>query len=82
MLFFLINVFKGKISCSSVFDTVSLCIPTKSIRDYATFTVHRNFKVSPSARCVSDTNAVCRSIDIFNKDCILLSDISQLFKSK
>jgi hypothetical protein len=30
---FLINVFKGKISCSSVFDTVSLGIPTRSIRD-------------------------------------------------
>jgi hypothetical protein len=29
---FLINVFKGKISCSSVFDTVSLLIPTRSIR--------------------------------------------------
>jgi hypothetical protein len=36
----------------------------------------------PSARCVSAANAVCRSIDIFNKDCILLPDISQLFKSK
>jgi hypothetical protein len=35
---FLNNVFKGKISCSSVFDTVSLRIPTRSIRDYSTFT--------------------------------------------
>jgi hypothetical protein len=35
---FLINVFKGKISCSSVFDTVSLRIPTRSVRDYYTFT--------------------------------------------
>jgi hypothetical protein len=72
--------FKGKISCASVFDTVSLRIPTRSIRDNSTFTVHRNFKVSPSARCVSAANAVCRSIDIFNKDCILLTDVSQLFK--
>jgi hypothetical protein len=71
-------VFKGKISWSSVFDTVSLRIPTRSIRDYTTFTVHRNFKVSPSDRCVSAVNAVCRSIDIFNKDCILLTDVSQL----
>jgi hypothetical protein len=75
---FLINVFKGKISCSSVFDIVSLRIPTRSIRDYTTFTVHRNFKVSASARCVSAANAVCRCIDIFNKDCILLTDVSQL----
>jgi hypothetical protein len=49
---FLINTFKGKISCSSVFDTVSLRIPTRSIRDYTTFTVHRNFKVSSSASAV------------------------------
>jgi hypothetical protein len=38
------------------------------------------FEVSPSARSVSAANAVCRSIDIFNKDCILLTDVSQLFK--
>jgi hypothetical protein len=31
---------------------------------------------------VSAANAVRRSIDIFNKDCILLTDISELFKSK
>jgi hypothetical protein len=77
MLFFLINVFKGKISCSSVFDTVSLRIPTRSVRDFSTFIVHRNFKVSPSTRCVSADNAVCRSIDIFNTDCIRLTDVSQ-----
>jgi hypothetical protein len=29
---FLINVFKGKISCSSVFDTVSQRIPTRSVK--------------------------------------------------
>jgi hypothetical protein len=74
---FLINVFKGKISCSSVFDTVSLRIPTRSVRDCSTFTVHRNFKVGPSAKCVSAANAVCRSIDIFNKDCNRLTDVSQ-----
>jgi hypothetical protein len=74
---FIINVFKGKISCSSVFDTVSLRIPTRSIRDYTTFTIHRNLMVSPSARCVSAVNAVCRNIDIFNTDCIRLTDVSQ-----
>jgi hypothetical protein len=35
---FLINVFKGKICCSSVFDTISLRVPTRSIRDYSNFT--------------------------------------------
>jgi hypothetical protein len=44
---FQINIFKGKISCSAVFDTVGLRIPTRSVRDDSTFTVNRNFKVSP-----------------------------------
>jgi hypothetical protein len=72
---FLINVFEGKISCSPVFDTVSLRIPTRSIRDYTTFTVHRNFKVSPSARCVSAANAVCRALKSLTKIvfCLLMS---------
>jgi hypothetical protein len=74
---FLINTFNGKISCSSVLDTVSLRITTRSIRDYCTFTVHRNFKVSPSITCVSAAKAAYRSTDIFNKDCILLADIGQ-----
>jgi hypothetical protein len=77
---FFFYVFKGKISCSSVFDAVSLCIPTRSVRENSTFTILRNFKVSPSARYVSAANAVCRSIDNPNKDCILLTDISQLSK--
>jgi hypothetical protein len=64
---YLINGFKGKINCSSVLDTVGLLVPTRSIRDYFIFTVNRNFKVSPSARCISAVSAVCRSIDIFNK---------------
>jgi hypothetical protein len=46
--------------------------------NYSTFTVHRNFKVSPSTRCFSAANAVYRNIDIFNKDCIRLTDVSQL----
>jgi hypothetical protein len=71
---FLINVFKGKIRCSTVFYTVSLRIPTRSIKGYYTFIVHHNFKASPSsARCVSAANVVCTSIDIFNKDYTLLT---------
>jgi hypothetical protein len=29
---------------------------------------------------ISAASAVCRSIDIFNKDCIRLTDVSQLSK--
>jgi hypothetical protein len=55
---FLINVFKNKISCSSIFDTVNLRIPSRRIRDFSTFVANHNFKVSPSARCVSAANAI------------------------
>jgi hypothetical protein len=38
--------------------------------------VSKNFKVSPSARCVSAANVICKEIDIFNKNKIMLVDIS------
>lgn len=41
----------------------------------STVMVNRNFKASPSAACVSAVSAVCKDIDIYNKDCILLRDI-------
>jgi hypothetical protein len=77
---FLIDVFIGNICCSSILGSVSLRILSRSIRHYSTFTVNRNFKVSPSVRCVSAATAVCRSIDILNKDCTSLMDISQHFQ--
>jgi hypothetical protein len=57
-------------------DSVGLRIPSRSIWDFSTFSVHRNFKASPSARCVSAANTVCWNIDILNKDRILLMHIS------
>jgi hypothetical protein len=73
---FLINVFKNKISCSSIFDTLCLRIPSRRIRDYSTFAVNKNVKVSPTARCVSAVNVICKEIDIFNKNKITLVDNS------
>jgi hypothetical protein len=35
----------------------------------------RNFKVSPSARCVSAANVICKDTDVFNRDGILLTGI-------
>jgi hypothetical protein len=35
-----------------------LCIPSRSVRDFSTLSIHRNFKVSPSARCVSAANSL------------------------
>jgi hypothetical protein len=73
---FRINVFKNKISCSFIFDTFNLRIPSRRIIDFSTFVVNHNFKVSPSARCVSAAKAICKEIDIFNKDKIKPVDIS------
>jgi hypothetical protein len=38
--------------------------------------VNNTFTVSPSVRCVSAANFICKEIDIFNKDKIMLVDIS------
>jgi hypothetical protein len=73
---FLINAFKCNIDCPSILDSVSLRIPSRSIMDFSIFFVHRNFKASPSARCVSAANTVCWNIDTFTKDRILLTHIS------
>lgn len=43
---FVINVCKEKIICSSVLN-ISQRIPSRSIRDYSTSTVHREFKSVP-----------------------------------
>jgi hypothetical protein len=66
---------KKKISCSSIFDTVSLQISARIIRDFSTSVVNHNFKVSPLSRCVSAANVICKETDIFNKDKITLIDI-------
>jgi hypothetical protein len=52
--------------------SVSVYLPTRIIRDYSTFMVNHNFEVGPSARCDIAANAICKDIDIFNKDYILL----------
>jgi hypothetical protein len=75
---FLVNSFKGNVACISILGSFSLRIPFMTVRDYSTFTVHRNFKASRSARCVSAAIAVCRNTDVFNRDCILLTNISLL----
>jgi hypothetical protein len=38
------------------------------------FVVNHNFKISPSARCVSVANPICKDIDIFEKDFITLNE--------
>jgi hypothetical protein len=69
---FLINDFEENIAFPKVLDSVNLRIPSRSVRDYSTFSVHRNNKASPSLSCASARSAVCRNIDIINEVCIFL----------
>jgi hypothetical protein len=69
------TVFENKISCSSLFDSVSVRIPFRLIRDYSTLIENHNLKASPSARCVCADNDTCKHIDIFNKDYSSLPDM-------
>jgi hypothetical protein len=71
---FLVNVFKNKINCSSIMDTVSLQMLAKQIRDFSSFRVKNVSRLSPSTRCVIAANSICRSLDIFNKNSISLKD--------
>jgi hypothetical protein len=57
MPFLLLIILKSKISCSSVLDSVSLRMPTRPIRDYYTFTAHRNLRPVPQ-RDVSAASTV------------------------
>jgi hypothetical protein len=43
-----------------------------------TFVVNHNFKISPSGRCVSDSNAICKGNRYFNKDYSSLTNILYL----
>jgi hypothetical protein len=76
MLSFLFMFLKAKL-VAHLFLILLVCVYPLGLLETSTFTVHRNFKVCPSARCVSAANAVCRSINIFNTDCIRLTDVSQ-----
>jgi hypothetical protein len=60
---FLINDFKGKISCSPVLDTIGVLLHTRFTRDC--FIVLGTSRAVPKPDVPSDT-AVCRCIDIFN----------------
>lgn len=63
---FLINLFNGDTASPSTLDSFSLHIPSRSVGDYSVLFVF-NFKVIPSARCVSADSAVCTTIGILTK---------------
>jgi hypothetical protein len=71
---YLVNVFKNKINCCTIMDTIGLHIPAKQIRDFSTFRLKNVSILCPSTRCVIAANSICRSLKIFNKNNISLKD--------
>jgi hypothetical protein len=57
---FRINIFKGKINCHSIIDTVGIRVPTRQIREFSTFSVSSALRHSPSARRVIAKKEICR----------------------
>jgi hypothetical protein len=64
---FLINVFRNKTDCCPIMDTVGLRVPTQQIRHFSVFNVSNGSRLSPSTRCVTTANSICKSLDVFNK---------------
>jgi hypothetical protein len=78
---FLINVFKNKIDCCSIMNTVGLRVPTKHIRDFSIFIARGVSRLSPSSRCVKAANDICKFLDVFNKQCVSLEDTFSVVQS-
>jgi hypothetical protein len=55
-------------------DTVGLQVPTEEIGDFSTLNITDVSRLSPSTRCVTTTNNICKSLDVFNKHTISLED--------
>jgi hypothetical protein len=55
-----------------LFDSVSIRIPTRIIRDYSIFMANHNFKVSPPTRCLFAANAICKDTGVLTMNILLL----------
>jgi hypothetical protein len=53
LLLYLINVFKDKINCHSIIDTIGIRMPAKQIREFSAFSVSSALRCSPSDRYVT-----------------------------
>jgi hypothetical protein len=82
---FVINVFTGTKYCppplSSILERVCIRGHTRKIRNFIIFSCSSSH--SPSARCVSAANTICKYIDIFNNSSLsvkgLIHQSNQLF---
>jgi hypothetical protein len=62
---FLISVYSGLKCCPSLLDTTGIRVPSRNVRNSSLFTV--TCTNSPTARCVTAANRVCKDVDIFRK---------------
>jgi hypothetical protein len=53
---------------------IIICVPTKQIRDFSTFKASNVSRLTPSTRCVTAANKICRSLDVFSKHAISIED--------
>jgi hypothetical protein len=73
---FFVEVYRGLKSRTSFSENVSLRVPTRSVRDFLTFSVCPSNKHCPSARCAYAANAVGKDLDIFAIGAVSLSHTS------
>jgi hypothetical protein len=70
---FLIKIYLGFKICPSVLEIVGLRVPARYSRDFASFNVCSSYKNCPSARCASAANVVCRDVDVFGAENVLIN---------
>jgi hypothetical protein len=64
---FLIKVFRNKIDCCSVMESVDLRVSNKQFRDFSTYKVSNVSTLSPSTRCVTAAKNISKYMDVYNK---------------
>jgi hypothetical protein len=70
---FFISVYSGLKCCPSLLDTTGIRVSSRNVRTSSLFTA--TCKNSPTARCVTAANRVCKATDIFSKHIASLNQI-------
>jgi hypothetical protein len=72
---FSIQIYFDPKLCPSVLEIADLRVPARYIRDFALFNVSSSCKNCLSARCATVANVVCRDVDVFGVNTLLLNHI-------
>jgi hypothetical protein len=59
-------------------DTVGICMPTRQITEFSTFSMSSALRNGPSARCVIAANEIIRFLDILGKNIVSFGNASIL----